>query len=228
MQKGVDARDTHGENASARRRDADRRARIVHRAEAAGKAADATDDTAAFAFLLEFFKALSDGERLRIAGLLAAEPLPAGAIAARLGVPPVQTVRQLARLERAGIVCQRDDGCWAFAGAVLREWVRRLSPSPRMQELAGATDQRSRVLAAFFRDGRLLAWPTGDARKLIVLGEIAARFEPGRTYTEREVNDILRRIADDYATLRRALVDYHFMNRHRGVYWLGEGRPRSA
>jgi len=228
MQKRVDARDAHGENASGRRWDTDHRARIVHRADAADKAADTADDAASFAFLLEFFKALSDGERLRIAGLLAAEPLPAGTIAVRLGVPPVQTVRQLARLERAGIVYQRDDGCWALAEPVLRERMRRLAPSPRMLELAGATDQRSRVLAAFFRDGRLLAWPTGDARKLIVLEEVAARFEPGRAYTEREVNETLRQIADDYATLRRALVDYHFMNRYRGVYWLGEGRPRSA
>lgn len=29
---------------------------------------------------------------------------------------------------------------------------------------------------------------------------------------------------DDYATIRRALIDYRLMNRHQRVYWLGEGR----
>lgn len=31
---------------------------------------------------------------------------------------------------------------------------------------------------------------------------------------------------DDYATIRRALIDYRMMNRHESVYWLGEGRAQ--
>ncbi|MGI8550758.1 MAG: DUF2087 domain-containing protein, partial [Dehalococcoidia bacterium] len=46
-----------------------------------------------------------------------------------------------------------------------------------------------------------------------------------RTYTEREVNEILKEVfAHDYVTLRRMLVDYHFLNRSQGIYWVGEGR----
>ena len=50
----------------------------------------------------------------------------------------------------------------------------------------------------------------------------------GRTCSEREVNEILKPIYADYTTLRRALVDYHFMNRDRGVYWLGAGQRQDS
>ena len=93
--------------------------------------------------------------------------------------------------------------------------------SPRMRELAGATDERSRVLASFFREGRPLRMPTGEKRRLIVLEEFARRFEADRTYTEREVNEIIKVVYDDYTTIRRWLVDYVFLNRERGVYWVG-------
>lgn len=71
-------------------------------------------------------------------------------------------------------------------------------------------------------------WPAGDQRKLIILRELANRFAAGRSYSEREVNEILKPVYADYTTLRRALVDYHFMNRDRGVYWLGEGMLNSG
>ncbi len=70
----------------------------------------------------------------------------------------------------------------------------------------------------------MIGFPTGDQRKLVLLTEIARRFAPQRTYTEREINDVLKEVYADYTTIRRALIDYHFMNRHKGVYWLGEGR----
>ena len=47
------------------------------------------------------------------------------------------------------------------------------------------------------------------------------QFEPGRTYTEKEVNGILRDIFDDYVTLRRYLIEYGFLERTRDcrTYW---------
>jgi hypothetical protein len=119
-------------------------------------------------------------------------------------------------------------GRYALDAEGLRRRAREALDSPRTRALAGATDDRSKVLATFIRDGRLTGWPTGDQRKLYILDAIAARFEHGRTYTEREVNAVLAELFDDYTTLRRALVDYHYMNRDRGVYWLGEGREACA
>ncbi|MGZ3603043.1 MAG: DUF2087 domain-containing protein, partial [Ktedonobacterales bacterium] len=44
-------------------------------------------------------------------------------------------------------------------------------------------------------------------------------FEYGRTYTEKEVNEILGRYHDDSATLRRELVGYKLLQRERAIYW---------
>lgn len=47
---------------------------------------------------------------------------------------------------------------------------------------------------------------------------LAGRFEKGVDYTEREVNDFLGGYHDDYASLRRYLVDEGFLTRAAGVY----------
>jgi hypothetical protein len=143
-------------------------------------------------------------------------------VAVELGLSPAQVAKQLTRLEVAG-VAQREGDCWAFDAEGLRTRARLALPTPRSETLGGATEERAKVLAALLRDGRVLTFPTGDARKLIVLGEIVRRFEVGRVYSEHEVNEVLKAIYGDYATLRRALIDYHFMNRDHGAYWRGVG-----
>jgi hypothetical protein len=177
--------------------------------------------------LLEFFKALAEPARLRVAGLIAAAPLTAVQVGEQSGLGTAAAVRHLRRLEEAGIAAVEGEGAAAtyrLREDHLRALSGKLLDSPRVRALGGATDERSRVLASFFRDGRLTRLPTGEKRRLIVLEEIARHFEAGRTYTEREVNEILKQFHPDYTTIRRWLVDYVFLNRYRGAYWVGEGR----
>lgn len=68
-------------------------------------------------------------------------------------------------------------------------------------------------------DGRIVTMPTKRSKRLVVLDHIAQRFEPGRTYAEREVNEVLSGFHDDYAALRRYLVDEQFLAREANVYW---------
>jgi hypothetical protein len=53
----------------------------------------------------------------------------------------------------------------------------------------------------------------------LLLDSIAQSFEPGRRYSEAEVNAILRTLHDDHAALRRYLVDEDFLSREDGRYW---------
>lgn len=72
-------------------------------------------------------------------------------------------------------------------------------------------------------DGRLTQMPAKRARRLLLLDWIAQRFEPGRRYPETEVNRELRQVDDDYAALRRYLVEEGFLSRENNVYWRSGG-----
>ncbi|MDX6360585.1 MAG: hypothetical protein QOH37_3639 [Nocardioidaceae bacterium] len=81
-----------------------------------------------------------------------------------------------------------------------------------------------RVLRHFLsEDGRLHTIPTKHAKLLVVLDRLAQAFEPGRTYPEAEVNEILGRFHPDVAALRRYLVENDFMTREHNVYWRSGG-----
>ena len=72
-------------------------------------------------------------------------------------------------------------------------------------------------------DGRLHTIPTKRAKLLVVLDHLAQQFEPGRTYPEKEVNEVLTRFHPDYAALRRYLVENQFLTRQDAVYWRSGG-----
>jgi len=79
------------------------------------------------------------------------------------------------------------------------------------------------LVARFVQDGRLVVVPTKRSKLIPVLDHIAQDFEPGRTYTEGEVNAVVRSYHDDVAALRRYLVEEGFLSREGGVYWRSGG-----
>ncbi|BBD38843.1 DUF2087 domain-containing protein [Aminobacter sp. NyZ550] len=58
-------------------------------------------------------------------------------------------------------------------------------------------------------DGVVTRWPAKAADRLVVLDFLVAKFETGRDYSEREVNDVLKRYHSfgDWALLRRELFE---------------------
>lgn len=73
------------------------------------------------------------------------------------------------------------------------------------------------------RDGRIVTMPAKRSRRLVLLDYVAQAFEVGVRYSESEVNRILRNHHEDYAALRRYLVDEGFMSREHGQYWRSGG-----
>ena len=65
------------------------------------------------------------------------------------------------------------------------------------------------------REGRLLMWPSKGAKKLHAVRWMARLFSSGRTYSEREVNEILKsnHLFDDHALLRRELFEQGYLGR---------------
>lgn len=69
---------------------------------------------------------------------------------------------------------------------------------------------------------RLRAFPPKAKKQIVILSRVVQEFAAGRQYTEKEVNQILKPIYEDYAILRRSLIDYGYMGRTNDgtLYWL--------
>ena len=83
--------------------------------------------------------------------------------------------------------------------------------------------EKATIIANYFTEGgRLRQFPSKEKRKIIVLGEIAKQFEPAKNYSEKAVNEILKRFIADFVTLRRYLIEYGFMQRTKDgkTYWV--------
>ncbi len=81
-------------------------------------------------------------------------------------------------------------------------------------------DDDARVLQNFVdSEGRLKGIPVQHKKLMAVLRWLVEDFQPGRRYTEHEVNRIIGRRHPDFASLRRFLIDEELMQRQRSVYW---------
>ena len=69
---------------------------------------------------------------------------------------------------------------------------------------------------------KLKVFSAKEKKKVVILKRIVQEFEPGRRYTEGEVNALLKEIYFDFATLRRYLVEYGWISREKdcSAYWL--------
>jgi hypothetical protein len=71
------------------------------------------------------------------------------------------------------------------------------------------------------RDGSLKTLPSQRKKLEAVLRYVVKAFDPGKRYSEKQVNNILARYHEDTATLRRELVGFGLMKREGGggEYW---------
>lgn len=76
-------------------------------------------------------------------------------------------------------------------------------------------------ITGFFKDGRLQVIPRKQKAKDALFDALIDRFEFGRDYSEKEVNEVLAAVYDDYAILRRYLVDTGYLERdpYGRHYW---------
>ncbi|MGH3390395.1 MAG: DUF2087 domain-containing protein [Actinomadura sp.] len=172
---------------------------------------------------------MSDEGLRRVVGLLAADEslrvfaalvLTRGTlpeIVASTGLPEPAVVQALSRLER-GRLASRSEGGWTADRGAMRDALRAAAKSgPAVADPAPSADDP--ILNSFLRDGRLVSIPARRGKRRVVLDYIARVFEPGVTYTEREVDTALRAFHADYPALRRHLVDEGLLSRDHGRYW---------
>lgn len=103
------------------------------------------------------------------------------------------------------------------------------SGSPHEASYDAARAEQERVVGRLFTDGRIERVPARRKVRAAVLLEVLGRFEAGRDYSEPEVNEILLGVHEDFAYLRRELVNYRFLEREGGRYRTAAQAPeRSA
>jgi hypothetical protein len=172
--------------------------------------------------------ALADADRLRLFGTISKEP--SGVAVADLQLGP-RGQKALAKLLRAGLV-ERAADRYLVRPEVFRQ---ALADEDRPAGVAGGGVAGGGVagasvrVAALFSRGRLVSMPRPGALRTELLRYLAERFQPGRTYSEREVGEQLEPTYSDHAALRRYLVDEGIMARDNlGTYWradeAGDGR----
>jgi hypothetical protein len=101
-------------------------------------------------------------------------------------------------------------------------------PSTGQTVYESARREQARLVGRFFEDGRLAQIPAKRKTRAGALLELLTRFEPGRVYTEPEVNQVLLGIHPDFAYLRRELVNYHYLERAEGRYRVTAQVPTRA
>lgn len=74
-----------------------------------------------------------------------------------------------------------------------------------------------RTLRHFFDGDRLKSIPAERKQRVTILKKPMEWFDPDRAYAKREINELLGMAHEDYATLRRELVNYGYMTRERAT-----------
>lgn len=163
-------------------------------------------------------KILLDEERLKVLGCLAQEAHNIESLAERLGLKPAVVSRQLAKLQEAGLARPIPPNLYQLDLKNLHHLKKDLF-SLEKGENGGEQNTDDKILNAFLDGERLKHLPARQTKLQVVLNWLANKFDPEVRYPERTVNQILQRHHPDYASLRRFLVDYGFMQRQAGVYW---------
>lgn len=188
---------------------------------------------------LIMLKALADDSRLSLVQALSAEERTVGDLAAaiKLGDPTVS--HHLSKLHQSGLVSLRTAGNQRFYSLnkyglkTFKDLASRfetLKALPRPVRLADNwideldwSVEDKQILHAHIQGSVLTHLPSKPKRTEVILRWLITRFDPGRMYTELEVNEVLKTVyRTDPVSLRRDLVDFGYLRRERGggKYWV--------
>ena len=171
----------------------------------------------------DFARLCLDPVRLAALGRSAEGDLRTDGLVAAMGVSRRAALETIAALRIAGITDEDDQ--------LLLDALREVAVTlPKPEDASAAvtegewTPSEIKVLKTYFSGERLVEIPTQRRKRMVVLERLAQDFEPGLRYDEAKVSRRLQRYHDDYAALRRYLVEESLMARADGIYWRTGGR----
>lgn len=177
-----------------------------------------------FDTLLNFFKALANENRLKLLGILSQAECSVEDLAARLELKEPTVSHHLMKLKELNLVEMRSLGnthLYKLNGDTLSSLNKSLFSAEQMANWAKdipAEAWEEKVLSNYLNGERIVEIPASRKKRFVILKWLVNKFDLGRTYTEKEVNGIIKRHYQDSATLRREFIGYQLMQRDRGIY----------
>jgi len=178
--------------------------------------------------LVTFFKALSDGSRLKIIGLLAQQPYSVEELAALLDLKASTVSHHLAKLAQVGLVSAKTESYYNVYQLDEKALETKSRSIFSQENLAASVEDvdadayDNKVIKDFVhKDGSLKAIPAQRKKLEAILRYVVKAFDVNKRYSEKKVNEILSSYHEDTASLRRELVGYGLMKREGGggEYW---------
>jgi hypothetical protein len=182
--------------------------------------------------MMDFVKAMSDSDRLKIIGALSRGPQTASQLSEALGPSLREMVNHLAFLEYVGIVIahtaeKKQNEVYELDSVFLEKLARSQfeGARPEFTPASNVEEETRRTLARFLdRDGKIRQIPNSRSQPEkfhIILNYLISAFETNRDYKESEVNSIIKRFNEDVSGLRRDLVEAGLLARERdgSRYW---------
>ena len=173
---------------------------------------------------IKLFKCLADKSRLQILKSLSLEDMYVERLAERLGLTPATISFHLKKLADAGAVTSYRNQYYVMYSLKKEVFLARILDIIQEESDEAAIqarrdeEYRQKVIDSFFAYGKLRSIPAQRKKERIILEEIVKAFEPGRIYTEREVNIIIADFHDDFCTIRRDMIGEGLMERAEGIY----------
>ncbi|MCH4886127.1 metalloregulator ArsR/SmtB family transcription factor [Acidaminobacter sp. JC074] len=169
------------------------------------------------------FKALSDDSRLKIINNLMEADSYVELLAERLDLAASTVSFHLKKLEKAGLVHSRKDQYYTMYALDKSFFEKSLKDLIGTKKVVSAEEERQKlyrekVIKNFMVYGKLKSIPVQRKKRRIILEEILKDFEAGKTYTEKEVNDIIKTYHEDFCTLRREFIMEKLLKRDKGIY----------
>ena len=174
--------------------------------------------------MLTFFKALSDENRLKIVGMLSSSERSVEELASLLDLRAPTVSHHLAKLKSIDLVNMRSEGnthLYTLNSEALRSLSKEILSVEQIAayDLVDSDAWERKIVNDFIEDSRLKVIPASRKKREVILRWLVERFKKNRKYKEKEVNKIIGRYHEDFATLRRELIGASLMKRKAGIYW---------
>jgi len=170
---------------------------------------------------LQLFKGLADESRLQIICLLKNKAYCVEDIAEELKLAVSTVSAHLKKLQQAGLVYSvkvQYYNVYHLKKEILEMTLNDALPKNNPEKPDRTEILKQKVLQTYFTDGKITRLPTQNKKRWIVYLEIIKLFTAGKSYTEKEINEVIMQLYDDYCMVRRELVDEGVLSRKDGIY----------